>query len=272
MTRPDLAAFATAIQPDVADTVQRTDDAGLATGDIRIPVPGGELPAYHAAPATPGPHPVVLLVQEIFGVHEHIRDVARRLAKLGYLAVAPELFFRSGDPKRAPSMEALRSDFVGQADDARVAADLDAALDWALAHGGDENRVGITGFCWGGRATWLYAAHQPRLKAAVAWYGRLTGERTARNPQHPADVAGHLHAPVLGLYGGADTLIPLAAVDELRAALAAASDGRGRDSTVHVYPDAPHAFYADYRASYRAAEAVDGWARMQAWFAQHGVA
>lgn len=267
----DTAAFATAVQPIIADTVIVTDAAGLVAGEVKVPLPGGSLPAYRAAPAGDGPHPVILVVQEIFGVHEHIRDICRRLARLGYLAVAPELYFRLGDPRTAAGIDDLRARFVSRADDALVASDLDACIDWAAANGGDVARLGITGFCWGGRATWLYAAHQPKLKAAVAWYGRLTGEHTALSPANPVDVAGRLKAPVLGLYGGQDASIPLAAVDELRAALETALDGAGRDSLIHVYPDAPHAFYADYRASYRALEAEDGWQRMLDWFARHGV-
>ncbi|QDF98093.1 carboxymethylenebutenolidase [Azoarcus sp. DD4] len=268
----EASAFATAVQPIVADTLIVTDDAGLVAGEVAVPVPGGSLPAYRAAPAGEGPHPVILVVQEIFGVHEHIRDIARRLAKLGYLAVAPELYFRLGDPSKAESIDALRANFVSKADDAQVAADLDACVAWAAANGGDLDRLGITGFCWGGRTTWLYAAHQPRLKAGVAWYGRLTGARTALSPANPVDLADSLKAPVLGLYGGQDQGIPLEAVDELRAALESALDGAGRESLIHVYPDAPHAFYADYRPSYRALEAADGWQRMLDWFARHGVA
>lgn len=273
MTRhqPNPGDFATAVQPVVADTLVITDALGLEAGDIAVAVDDGVLPAYRAAPAGPGPHPVILVVQEIFGVHEHIRDITRRLAKLGYLAVAPELYFRLGDPRTAASIDALRADFVNKTADARVNADLDACVAWAAANGGDVSRLGITGFCWGGRATWLYAAHQPKLKAAVAWYGRLTGPRTALSPANPVDLAGELQAPVLGLYGGQDAGIPLASVDELRAALAAAPAGRGRGSQIHVYPDAPHAFYADYRSSYRAPEAADGWQRMLDWFARHGV-
>lgn len=273
MTTPklDVSAFASAIQPSIADTVILTGAAGLLAGEVAVPIPGGSLPAYRAAPAGDGPHPVILVVQEIFGVHEHIRDVCRRLAKAGYLAIAPELYFRLGDPRSAASIDELRARFVSKADDALVAADLDACVDWAAGHGGDVARLGITGFCWGGRSTWLYAAHQPRVKAGVAWYGRLGGERSALSPANPVDVAGRLQAPVLGLYGGQDTGIPLAAVDELQAALAAAQEGAGRDSTIQVYPDAPHAFHADYRPSYRAAEAADGWQRMLAWFARHGV-
>ncbi|AKJ29403.1 dienelactone hydrolase family protein [Caldimonas brevitalea] len=263
----DTSAFATAVQPVAADTVILTPADGLVAGLVQIATPTGDLPAYRAAPDRPGPHPVVLVIQEIFGVHEHIRDVARRLAHLGYLAVAPELYFRQGDAARAPSIERLREDIVAKVPDVQVLADLDATLAWATAQGGDADRVAVTGFCWGGRITWLYAAHQPAVKTGVAWYGRLTGPTSELAPRHPLDVAATLKAPVLGLYGGQDTGIPLAHVEQLQAALAQA----GSPSKIHVYPDAPHAFFADYRPSYRAEAAADGWQRLQRWLAGHGV-
>ncbi|UXY16064.1 dienelactone hydrolase family protein [Chitiniphilus purpureus] len=249
-----------------APTQIHTDATGLAAGEVRVDAPAGAYTAYHAAPLGAGPHPVVLLVHEIFGVHEHIRDVARRLAKLGYLAIAPELFERQGKVQQLPSIDDIRA-VVARVPDEQVLADLDAALAWATQHGGDVDRVAVTGFCWGGRITWLYAAHQPRLKAAVAWYGRLAGDTTPNQPRFPIDIAGRLLAPVLGLYGGADAGIPLDTVAEVQHALAKA----GSASTIHVYPDAPHAFHADYRPSYRAEPAADGWARLQRWFKQHGV-
>jgi carboxymethylenebutenolidase len=210
---------------------------------------------------------VILVVQEIFGVHEHIKDITRRLAKLGYLAVAPELYARQGDVSKLASIDEIREKVVSKVPDAQVLADLDAAVAWAGENGGDLSRLGITGFCWGGRITWLYAAHQPRLKAGVAWYGRVKGEASELNPKHPLDVAAELKAPVLGLYGGQDQGIPADTVEELRAAIQAA----GGKSEIHVYPDAPHAFHADYRPSYRKAEAEDGWRRLQQWFKAHGV-
>lgn len=238
-------------------------------GRIEIPVQDGMLPAYRAMPVTPGPHPLVLVVQEIFGLHEHIEDVARRLAHKGYLAIAPALYARLDDPSQAGSIDEVMQNFVYKTPDAQVMADLDAALAWAdQQYPADGGRpVGITGFCWGGRATWLYAAHQPRVTAAVAWYGRLEGKVSEITPRQPADVVADLKAPVLGLYGGQDTGIPRDTIERMQAAL----QREGRSSEIHVYPDAPHAFFADYRPSYRPADAQDGWARLLAWFERHGV-
>ena len=257
----------TSAVPTVESTVIHTPADGLVHGATTVRTPTGELPIYHASPEGSGPFPIVLVIQEIFGVHEHIRDVVRRFAKAGYLAVAPELYFRLGDPSKAASIDEIRANFVAKAPDALVLSDLDDTLAWATANGGDKARVGVTGFCWGGRITWLYAAHQPKVKAGVAWYGRLAGPGTTNSPRHPVDVAGQLKAPVLGLYGGEDTGIPLADVDRLRAALESA----GNASAVVVYPTAPHAFFADYRPSYREADARDGWSRALDWFARHGV-
>jgi len=261
------AAPLTSAVPTVESTVIRTPADGLVHGATTVRTATGELPIYHASPEGSGPFPIVLVIQEIFGVHEHIRDVVRRFAKAGYLAVAPELYFRLGDPSTASSIDELRANFVAKAPDAVVLSDLDDTLAWATSQGGDGARVGVTGFCWGGRITWLYAAHQPKVRAGVAWYGRLAGPTNANNPRHPVDVAGELKAPVLGLYGGEDTGIPLADVDRLSAGLAAAGGG----STVVVYPTAPHAFFADYRPSYREADARDGWSRALDWFSRHGV-
>jgi carboxymethylenebutenolidase len=261
------AGLAVAAQPQAATTIH-TSNVGLVAGWSGVAAGDLTLPLYYARPAGPGPFPVVLVVQEIFGVHEHIGDVARRLAHLGYLAIAPELYFRQGDPRTAVDLTVLRRDFVSKADDAVVLADLDRAVSWAATQGGDLARLAITGFCWGGRITWLYAAHEAWIKAAVAWYGRLDGERGPITPQQPIDVAVRLHAPVLGLYGGQDQGIPLSQVEAMRSALAAA----GSQSRIQVYPDAPHAFHADYRPSYRAEAAADGWKQLVSWFAQHGVA
>ena len=263
---PATSGVAKAAQPAAATTIHTPAD-GLEVGWNQVAVGDAQLPVYLAKPAGPGPFPVVVVIQEIFGVHEHIADVTRRLAKLGYLAVAPELYFRLGDPKQARDVDTLRAQFVAKTGDAQVLADLDAAVAWAGTRGGDLDRLAVTGFCWGGRITWLYAAHQPKVKAAVAWYGRLTGDASELSPRHPLDVAAQLQAPVLGLYGGQDQGIPLATVEAQRAALKAA----GGRSEIHVYPDAPHAFFADYRPSYRPEAAADGWQRLQAWFAQHGV-
>jgi carboxymethylenebutenolidase len=252
--------------PVTEQTVIHTGSEGLREGDIVIPAGSDRIPGYFAAPAAGDGHPVVLVVHEIFGVHEHIRDVVRRLAHAGYMAVAPELFVRQGDVSALTSFDAIRP-IVAQVPDAQVLADLDAAADWAAAAGGDTGRLGITGFCWGGRITWLYAAHQPRLRAAVAWYGRLQGEPTALQPRHPLDVAATLRAPVLGLYGGEDASIPLQSIREFRTHLRAVHPA----SVVHVYEQAPHAFFADYRPGYRRDAAADGWQRLLAWFRQHGV-
>jgi len=264
------AGFALAMQPTLAATAISTPASGLLAGEIAIAVADGELPAYQARPDKPGPHPVVLVVQEIFGVHEYIKDVCRRLAHAGYLAIAPELYARQGDPRRHASIAEIQSEIVARVPDRQVLADLDACAVWAGAHGGDAAALAITGFCWGGRIAWLYAARNPALKAAVAWYGRLVSPVSDNTPQHPLDIAGTLKAPVLGLYGGADQGIPLDSVERMRAALAAGGDA-ARASRIHVYDGAPHAFHADYRPSYRQAEAADGWQRMLAWFAQHGV-
>jgi len=267
MTQPITRdAFASAVQPVAADTLIITNTDGLLAGEVSIPTPQGNIPAYRAQPAASGDArlPIVLVVQEIFGVHEHIRDVTRRLAKLGYLAVAPELYHRQGDVSRLPSIDAIR-EVVAKVPDEQVLSDLDASAAWAAAHGGDAQRLAITGFCWGGRVVWLYAAHQPQLKAGVAWYGRLASAGSPLHPRSPIDVAGSLKAPVLGLYGGADQGIPLSDVDALRARLQP-------PSTVRVYDDAPHAFYADYRPSYRAQAAQDGWARLLDWIERHGAA
>ncbi|RZS53236.1 dienelactone hydrolase family protein [Sphaerotilus mobilis] len=263
--------FAAAVLPVVAQTEIRTDSAGLAVGEVMIDVAGYQVPAYRAAPAGKTGLPVILVISEIFGVHEHIADVARRFAKQGYLAIAPELFVRQGDPSSYGEIDKLMAEVIRLTPDAQVMADLDACVAWAAKNGGDTARLGITGFCWGGRITWLYAAHQPAVKAGVAWYGRLTGPVTPQNPRHPVDLAGELKAPVLGLYGGQDGGIPLTTVDQMKAALAAAPE-KARASTFVVYPQAPHAFHADYRPSYRQADAQDGWRRCLDWLSRHGAA
>ena len=265
------AGFAAAVGPVAAQTVIKTDDAGLTAGEVVVPVGDFKMPAYRAMPLR-GPQglPVVLVVSEIFGVHEYIADVARRFAKQGCLAIAPELFVRQGDPQSYGEVSRLVSEVIDKVPDAQVMGDLDACVAWARAAGADTARLGITGFCWGGRIAWLYDAHQPAVKAAVAWYGRLTGTTNPRTPRHPVDVAGALHGPVLGLYGGQDPGIPLDTVDKMKSALGRGSEA-ARRSEIVVYPDAPHAFHADYRPSYRAAAAQDGWARCLDWFKTHGV-
>ena len=260
------AGFALAVQPVAAQTVITTSTDGLVAGEVKIPVSDGEMVAYRAQPAKGSKFPVILVVSEIFGVHEHIADVCRRLAKLGYLAIAPELFARQGDPRKITSVQTIVDTIISKVPDAQVMSDLDACEAWAKTHGGDTSRLAITGFCWGGRITWLYAAHNPRLKAGVAWYGRVDGLESALTPKHPLDLAAQLKAPVLGLYGGKDQGIPLEDVEGMRAAIKKA----GGKSEIHVYPDAPHAFLADYRPSYRKDAAEDGWKRMQAWLKKNG--
>jgi carboxymethylenebutenolidase len=261
-------SFAVATLPVAAQSVIKTDSAGLTAGTVMIDVDGFAVPVYRAQPEGKTNLPVVLVISEIFGVHEHIADCARRFAKLGYLALAPQLFARQGDPANVASIPALMKEIVGQTPDRQVMQDLDAVVAWAGHNGGDSARVGITGFCWGGRITWLYAAHNPKLKAGVAWYGRLAGEPTPILPRNPVDIAPDLRVPVLGLYGGKDGGISQDTVATMKEALAL---GRSQSQLI-VYPEAGHAFHADYRASYVAADAKDGFARCLAWFKAHGVA
>jgi beta-glucosidase len=252
---------------EILPTVIATDPAGLVATDAEIATGDRAMPVYFARPDAAGPFPIVLVVHEIFGLHEHIRDVVRRLAKLGYLAVAPELFFRAGDPSTPADIPSLLRDIVGKVRDREVMQDLDAALTFAGRNGGDARRAAITGFCWGGRITWLYAAHNPELRAGVAWYGRLDGDRNERTAEFPIDVAARLKVPVLGLYGGADQGIPVASVERMRGELASGPSA----SEILVYPDAPHAFFADYRPSYRETAAREAWSRLCAWLAAHGL-
>ena len=230
------------------------------------------MPAFRAAPKGKTNLPVVLVISEIFGVHEYIADVACRFAREGYLAIAPELFVRQGDPSSYGEMARLQVEVISNVPDAQVMNDLDACLVWADAHGGNSKRLAMTGFCWGGRISWLYAMHQPKLKAAVAWYGRLEGQKSIATPEHPIDLVTNLKAPVLGLYGAADTGIPLESVDRMKSALsqlAAQGNVAAKDSNFVVYPDAPHAFHADYRPSYQEGAAKDGWKRALVWFKKY---
>lgn len=261
--------YAAATLPVAAQTAVQTPADGLVAGKVEIDVGGFKLPAFRAAPEGKTGLPVVLVIQEIFGVHEYIADVCRRFARAGYLAIAPELFVRQGDPSQITEVSKLMSEIVSKVPDAQVMGDLDATVKWAGAHGGDLARVGITGFCWGGRITWLYAAHGP-VKAGVAWYGRLVGQASDLTPKHPVDIEPILKAPVLGLYGEKDSGIPLDTVDKMKAALKTGS-AAAKASEFVVYPDAPHAFHADYRPSYRKEAAEDGWKRTLAWFKTHGV-
>jgi len=264
--------YAAAALPLMAQTAIKTSGEGLVEGEVMVNVNVFQMPAYRSAPAGQTNLPVVLVISEIFGVHEYVADVTRRFAKLGYLAIAPELFVRQGDPSMYGEIAKLQSEVISKVPDAQVMNDLDACLTWAATHGGNPDRAAITGFCWGGRITWLYAAHNPKLKAGVAWYGRVEGQTNANNPQHPVDLAASLKAPVLGLYGAADTGISVASVDRMKASLSkAASQGNAASKACEfvVYPDTPHAFHADYRASYTAGPANDGWQRAVAWMKRY---
>jgi carboxymethylenebutenolidase len=262
--------FAAAVLPVSAQTIH-TDADGLEAGAIGVRGADGTLiPAYRAQPLGKTHLPVIIVIHEIFGVHEHIADVCRRFAKLGYLAIAPDLYTRQGDASVYPSIQQLNDQIVSKVPDSQVLSDIDETVKWAGEHGGDLKRLGITGFCWGGRITWLYAEHNPRVKAAVAWYGRLAGNKTANSPSNPIDNAGELKVPVLGLYGRQDPSIPQDTIEQMKQAIANGPTS-ARGSQFVVYDDAPHAFFADYRPSYRKADAEDGWKRALAWFREHGV-
>jgi carboxymethylenebutenolidase len=267
--------YAATAMPIMAQTAIKTSSEGLKTGETTFEVNGFKVPAFYAAPAGKTNLPVILVIQEIFGVHEYIADTARRFAKAGYLAIAPELFARQGDPTQYGEIAKLMAEVVSKVPDDQVMADLDGAVKWAGANGGDLKKVGITGFCWGGRITWLYAQQSSNVKAGVAWYGRLVGAPSALLPKNPVDLAAGIKAPVLGLYGGQDGGIPVSTVDQMKAALADAG-GKGnaaaKASEFVIYPDAPHAFHADYRPSYRKEAAEDGFKRALAWFKTNGVA
>lgn len=261
--------YSLAAAPLAAQTAIKTSSEGLNVGMVTIDINGVKLSAYRAAPAGKTNLPVVLVIQEIFGLHEYITDVANRFAQQGYMAIAPDLFERQGDPVQYAEMAKLIAEVVSKVPDEQVIKDLDATVAWAGKNGGDTSRVAITGFCWGGRITWLYAAHA-KIKAGVAWYGRLVGASNAMNPSHPIDKVAQLNAPVLGLYGGKDTGIPLDTVEKMKLALAGGSPAAKMSEFV-IYPDAPHAFHADYRPSYREEAAKDGFAKCLAWFKKHGV-
>jgi carboxymethylenebutenolidase len=261
-----VSGFALSVQPVSAETIH-TDSTGLEAGEVKVPVADGSIPAYRAMPDKGGPFPTVLVIHEVFGVHEHIQDLCRRLAKLGYYAIAPELFARQGNPAEIKDPKELVAKILSKVPEDQALTDLDAAVAYAKSSGkADTAKLAVTGFCWGGRITWLYAAHQPELKAAVAWYGldRPHGELT---PKNPLDVIPDLKCPVLGLYGGADKSIPPELVEKRQAACKAA----GKTCDAKIYPDAPHGFNTDYRPSYRPEAAKDGWARMLAWFKEYGV-
>jgi carboxymethylenebutenolidase len=264
--------FVAASEPVMAQAI-KTDFAGIKAGEQDITVGSFNMPAYISRPEkASGPLPVVIVVSEIFGVHEYIADTTRRFAKLGYLAIAPEFFTRAGDPNSFGTVAEIQSNIVAKTPDPQVLGDLKAAIAWAGKNGGDLKKVAVTGFCWGGRITWL-SATMPEVKAGVAWYGRLVGDKTANNPKQPVEIAADLKAPVLGLYGSADTGIPLDTVEQMKAALSkASSNPAAKASKFEIYLEAPHAFHADYRATYREGPAKDAWAKCLAWFKQHGVA
>jgi carboxymethylenebutenolidase len=262
--------YAATAMPIMAQTAIKTSSEGLASGEAIYDVDGFSVPFFYAAPAGKTNLPVVLVIQEIFGVHEYIADTCRRFAKAGYLAIAPELYARQGDPASYSQMAKLMAEVVSKVPDAQVMGDLDGAVKWAGENGGNLKKVGITGFCWGGRITWLYSAHNPAVRAGVAWYGRLVGPSNEMTPKHPTDLVGQIKGPVLGLYGGLDSGIPLETVEAMENALKQGSPA-ARESEIHVYDNAPHAFHADYRPSYRKEEAEDGWQKMLAWFRKNGV-
>jgi carboxymethylenebutenolidase len=263
--------YAASVLPIMAQTAIKTPADGLTVGEVTIDVNGFKMGAYRAAPAGKTGLPVVLVLSEIFGVHDYIADTARRFARAGYLAIAPELFQRQGDAQSYGEMAKLISEVISKVPDAQVMGDLDATVKWAAANGGDVRKLAVTGFCWGGRQTWLYADHNKNVKAGVAWYGRLVGTQNELTPKNPIDIAANLAGPVLGLYGGADTGIPLDSVEKMKAALAV-GDAAAKASKFVVYPEAPHAFHADYRPSYRKEAADDGWKRALEWFKANGVA
>lgn len=254
--------FAAAALPLSANTLVITDSIGLTAGVITLTIDGEQVPVYRAQPEGKVNLPVVLVISEIFGVHEHIADVARRFAKQGYLALAPELFIRQGDASKYPSIAELIKEVISKVPDAQVMSDLDAVVAWAKVNGGNTDKLAITGFCWGGRITWMYAAHNPSVKAGAAWYGRLVGAMTPLSPKHPIDIAASLKAPILGLYGAKDSGIPVETVEQMKTALTKA----GNKSEFVVFPNSGHAFHADYRPSYVEADAKDGWSRCLAWF------
>ncbi len=261
--------FALSVRP-VRATMIKTPMDGLKGGMVEVPVADGRIPAYMAMPATGTDHPVILVVQEIFGIHEHIKDVCRRLASMGHLAIAPSLYHRQGDPTKYTfqQIRKLIMEVVAKVPDKQVMSDLDATVRFASRNNGDAGLLAITGFCWGGRIVWMYAAHNPDLKAGVAWYGRVVARGSNPNtPTHPIDIAHKIKAPVLGLYGGQDRGIPVNTVKDLETKIRAA----GNDNVeIVIYPDAPHGFHADYRPSYREAAARDGWDRLGAWLKRHG--
>ena len=259
--------FALAVRPIGAQTIT-TGTKGLTAGEVQILMADGKMvPAYRARPSGGGRFPTVLVVQEIFGVHEHIKDLCRRLAKSGYMAVATEMFARQGDVSKIENIQEIINTVVSKVPDSQVMSDLDSTAAWAAKNGGSLDRLAITGFCWGGRIVWMYSAHNPKLKAGAAWYGRLEGAANAMTPKNPLDYAGGFKAPIMGFYGGKDTGIPLESIERMRGALKVVDD----ESEINVYPQAEHGFNADYRPSYKQDDAQDAWKKMLAWFKKYGV-
>lgn len=261
-----ISGFTLATQRVEAQVIH-TDTTGITAGEVQIPTKDGNLPAYYARPSHKGPYPVILVNEEIFGVHEYIKDVCRRLAKSGYLAVATEYYARIGDLSKMTDVKQIVADVISKAPDAQYMSDLDSTSAWALNNGGRSTQIGVMGFCRGGRQTWLYAAHSPHLKAAVAFYGPLLGAPSPIQPQTAMDLVTQIKCPLLGLYGGQDTGITVEAVREAEAKAKAAH----KTVDIVIYPDAPHGFHADYRPSYRQADAEDGWKRTLTWFHRFGL-
>ena len=264
------SAFAAAVLPVSAQAI-KTDFNGLTAGEVTVPVGDFKMPAYRAQPEGKTKLPVVIVVSEIFGVHEYIADICRRFAKLGYLAIAPELFIRQGDPQSIATISELQEKIISKVPDAQVSGDLDATVAWVKQNGGDPARIGITGFCWGGRQTWLFAEHSADIRAAVVWYGQPRGNPTSLQPVFPIEKVDELKAPVLGMYGAKDTGITQDSVNALKTALETSKNPKAHASRIIVYPNSGHAFHADYRPSYVKADAEDGWKKCIAWFKDHGV-
>ncbi len=261
------SGFALASQPVLAQAIH-TDSQGLVTAEVQVPVADGKIPAYTARPAKPGKYPVILVVQEIFGVHEHIKDMCRRFAKLGYYAIAPEMFARQGDVSKMTDIGAILSEVVSKVPDAQVCSDLDAAVAFARASGhADAQRVGLVGFCWGGRTAWIYALHNPKLKAAVAYYGLLAGMKSPIKPLDPIEFGSDIKVPVLGLYAGNDAYIKPDVVAQMQGGLAQSDSG----SEIVVFPNVNHGFNADYRPTYDKTAATYAWKLTRDWLKDHGV-
>ena len=263
--------FALAVQPISAQTKITTDANGLIAGEVKIPVGDGEIPAYRAMPdAKNKKFPVVLVVHEIFGVHEWIQDVCRRFAKLGYLAIAPSLYARQGDVTQMKEIQDIIGKVVSKVPDAQVMTDLDATVAYAKKNSGNTKKLSITGFCWGGRIVWLYAAHNDKVDAGAAWYGGLVAAanrpKNPLQPTMPIDIAKDLKVPVIGFYGGLDTGIPQDSIEQMRVEL---KKGKSK-SEINVYPDAKHGFLADYRESYNKEAGEDAWKKLQEWFKKNG--